>query len=449
MFTYNSSNKIFQLFAIFTFAFASSCTLQSRISKSADALLLNDPDMRKAHVGISIYDPSTKKYLFTNNNESNFIPASTTKIFTLYAGMKYLGDSITGAFYKKENDTLFLVPNADPTFLSENYTTHPLLEKIKKNEGAICFVFPTDSVDPYGPGWAWDDQQERYMAQRSVMPVYENQLSLIYGKRKAEDSVYHLVQMNTEVPGFSHSINYSSNKSKIQREIGGNHFTSTLSQNENEISFKMPFETFGNKAAMRTLENLSYHKPSFRFVSDIPYREFLPLSSQKSDSVFSIMMHESDNFYAEQLLLMIAGARFGKMNPKALIDSLLQHEFKNLPQQPRWVDGSGLSRYNLFSPNDEIYVLNKLMNEFGAERLESIFPTGGEGTMKNVFTEESGSVFAKTGSLGNTFCIAGWMYNRDRKRILFSVMINQHIGKNKAMREAVESFIKKVQTIVR
>jgi D-alanyl-D-alanine carboxypeptidase/D-alanyl-D-alanine-endopeptidase (penicillin-binding protein 4) len=79
----------------FLFLVATSCTMQARIGKSANTMLLNAPEIKKAHIGISIYDPSSKKYLFTNNSESNFIPASTTKLFTLFAGMKYLGDSLT------------------------------------------------------------------------------------------------------------------------------------------------------------------------------------------------------------------------------------------------------------------------------------------------------------------------------------------------------------------
>lgn len=432
----------------FLMLFATSCSMQARIGKSANRILLNAPEIKKAHIGISIYDPSSKKYLFTNNSESNFIPASTTKLFTLYTGMKYLGDSLIGAYYRQIKDTFFLVPNADPSFMSEKFSVHPLLEMIKKNESSICLVFPSDSIEPYGPGWAWDDQQESYMAQRTIMPVYENQLKLIYSKKNNNDSNYRLVQMNTEVPGFSQTNTYGLSRNYIQRKLGTNQITTTLIRKENEIIFNIPFETFGNKAAIQTLENLSYRKPSISVESDILYGNYLPLYSQSSDSVFSIMMHQSDNFFAEQLLLMIAQSRLGKMHEKALIDTLLQNDFQDIPQKPIWVDGSGLSRYNLFSPNDEIYILDKLIHEFGTERLEQIFPTGGEGTMKNLFNKEAGFIFAKTGSFGNTFCISGWMYNADKKPILFSVMVNQYIGKNKVLREAVESFLQNVRTII-
>ena len=66
-----------------------------------------------------------------------------------------------------------------------------------------------------------------------------------------------------------------------------------------------------------------------------------------TDSLLKIMMRRSDNFFAEQVLLMGAQQLLGKMDDAAFIDSLLKNDFAGLPQKMRWVDGSGLSRYNL------------------------------------------------------------------------------------------------------
>ena len=118
------------------------------------------------------------------------------------------------------------------------------------------------------------------------------------------------------------------------------------------------------------------------------------------------MMHNSDNFFAEQTLLMASNERLGYMNDEAIIDTLLSTDLKDIPQKPKWVDGSGLSRYNLFTPQDFIYILNKMKNEFGLERLKTILPTGNTGTLKNYYVTDSSFVFAKTGSLSNTLLSA-------------------------------------------
>ena len=70
------------------------------------------------------------------------------------------------------------------------------------------------------------------------------------------------------------------------------------------------------------------------------------------------MMQESDNFLAEQLLLLASSTLSDTLNTKTAIEYMLNNHLKDLKQQPRWVDGSGLSRYNLFSPEAIVYVLN-------------------------------------------------------------------------------------------
>ena len=44
-----------------------------------------------------------------------------------------------------------------------------------------------------------------------------------------------------------------------------------------------------------------------------------------------------------------------------------------------------LSRYNLFTPQDLVSILNKMKNEFGMERVKGLFPTGGQGTLANYY----------------------------------------------------------------
>jgi D-alanyl-D-alanine carboxypeptidase/D-alanyl-D-alanine-endopeptidase (penicillin-binding protein 4) len=130
------------------------------------------------------------------------------------------------------------------------------------------------------------------------------------------------------------------------------------------------------------------------------------------------------------------------MNDEKIIDTLLKTDFKDLPQKPRWVDGSGLSRYNLFSPKDLVFILNKMKNDFGMERIKKIFPGGNEGTLKNYYIPEMGSIFAKTGSLSGVVTISGFLYTRKSKLLIFSVLVNNHNASGTAVRRAVEKFIR-------
>ncbi len=79
-------------------------------------------------------------------------------------------------------------------------------------------------------------------------------------------------------------------------------------------------------------------------------------------------------------LLMAGNEWLGKMNDGGIIDTLLNGDLQGLPQRPIWVDGSGLSRNDLFTPQDFVWLLNKMSQEFGLSRMKGILPTGGKGT---------------------------------------------------------------------
>ena len=153
------------------------------------------------------------------------------------------------------------------------------------------------------------------------------------------------------------------------------------------------------------------------------------------------MMHRSDNFFAEQTLLMAANTKLGMMNEEAMINYLLKNDLNELPQKPKWVDGSGLSRYNLFTPQSFVCVLNKLKNEFGLERIKNLLPTGGEGTLRNMFLNEKGFVFAKTGALSNNTSLSGYIITKKNKLLIFSLQANHFLAAATPVRLAFERFI--------
>jgi D-alanyl-D-alanine carboxypeptidase/D-alanyl-D-alanine-endopeptidase (penicillin-binding protein 4) len=170
--------------------------------------------------------------------------------------------------------------------------------------------------------------------------------------------------------------------------------------------------------------------------------------TQPTDSLLKPMMHRSDNFFAEQSLLMVSNEHLGYMNDAKIIDTLLKTDFKDLPQKPRWADGSGLSRYNLFTPQDFVTILNKIKNEFGMERVKTIFPTGGEGTISSYYKADSGYIYAKTGTLSGVVAFSGFLYTKKGKLLIFSTLVNNHQASATEVRRSVERFIQKLRQMM-
>ena len=148
--------------------------------------------------------------------------------------------------------------------------------------------------------------------------------------------------------------------------------------------------------------------------------------SQKSDDVYREMMENSDNFLAEHLLILASSTLSGKLNSGQVIEFSKKNFLKDLKQQPEWFDGSGLSRYNLFTPFSFVQVLEKMYNEFPENRLQSIFPVGGKtGTIKNRYKDSASPyIYAKTGTLNNNVTLSGYLKTKSGRTLIFSLLNN-------------------------
>jgi D-alanyl-D-alanine carboxypeptidase/D-alanyl-D-alanine-endopeptidase (penicillin-binding protein 4) len=122
---------------------------------------------------------------------------------------------------------------------------------------------------------------------------------------------------------------------------------------------------------------------------------------------------------------------------------LLANDLSDLAQKPNWVDGSGLSRYNLFTPENFTSILHKMYKAYSFERLQNIFPTGGEvgGTLSSNYKNLNGKIFAKTGTLSGQVALSGYLITKKGKTLIFSVLVNNHTTTASNVRKAVEQFI--------
>ena len=86
-----------------------------------------------------------------------------------------------------------------------------------------------------------------------------------------------------------------------------------------------------------------------------------------------------------------------------------------------------------------------MKNEFGMNRIKTIFPTGGTGTLSNYYKNDSGYIFAKTGSLSGVVALSGFLYTKKNKLLIFSVLINNHHSSSTMIRKAIESFLLRIR----
>lgn len=137
----------------------------------------------------------------------------------------------------------------------------------------------------------------------------------------------------------------------------------------------------------------------------------------------------SRNIVAEQVLRTVAADATGEPGSTragcdisgALLDSLV-------PGTTGWqlADGSGLSRLNLLTPEQLVYVFSSGASslEFGVEFLASFPVNGVDGTLANRMRDlPPGTFRGKTGSLNDTCTIAGILTSQSGRRVALAVFL--------------------------
>lgn len=393
------------LILITAIIFLTSC----RTGKLSRAVNSGDPAL---FTGVLVTDTRTGKTLFSQYDEKPFVPASNTKILTLYACLSTLGDSIPAFRYFTRHDTLFLLGTGDPTLLHPDFPESAALPLLK---AAKAIVVSDQNVQqtPYGAGWAWDDYNDYYQAELSSLPVYGN--------------VVRAIPQNGSLtlrPGYFPLKDSLLTTGNVIREQEKNEFYHNPAAKRNgNFQQEIPFRTGFDLTARLLADTLKVPVIHRHFEITEPLKTAY---SQPLDTVLRKMMQQSDNLLAEQLLLLAGSTLSDTVSSAVSIRHLSRLLLNDLDLSYRWRDGSGLSRYNLFSPRIMVHVLNKMYRSYPQERLFSLMSVGGKaGTLRNKYkTSVTPYVFAKTGSMSGVYNESGFLLSRSGRLLTYSVMKN-------------------------
>jgi D-alanyl-D-alanine carboxypeptidase/D-alanyl-D-alanine-endopeptidase (penicillin-binding protein 4) len=422
----------------FTGILFSACGVSRQLQQSAQTTVLSDPSLQTAHVGISIYEPATGKWWYNYQSDKYFVPASNTKILTAYAAMKYLGDSLVGLEYALNDSVIIFRGTGEPTLLHSDFRHQPVLSFLKNEKRRLAITEAAFDANRWGSGWSVSDIDASYAPERSELPVHEN-LTRIFRRNDSIVSIPSAMRSQIAVPA---PINW---QVSFERPSLNENVFRTIQSSQTFTSQVIPFITGNYMSAwvllMGTLQKNILHIPR----SATATLTWQKLASRPTDSLLKPLLHRSDNFFAEQTLLMVSNKVLGFMNDAKIIDTLLKTDMADLPHKPRWADGSGLSRYNLFSPRDFVAILSKMKTEFGMDRIREIFPTGNEGTLVNYYKRDSTFLYAKTGTLSGVVALSGYMTTVKGRELIFSVLVNNHQSTSVRVRRAVEAFLQKLR----
>ncbi|MEQ9091104.1 MAG: D-alanyl-D-alanine carboxypeptidase [Balneola sp.] len=398
------------------------------------AQIFEDSDtFRKTITGFMLYDPEIDSTIYAENENKYMIPASNTKLFTYYAGLNVLGDRIPALKYTIKGDSLIFWGTGDPSFLHPDFGTDDVYNFLSSFEGNLYFSDSNFNDDNLGPGWSWADYNSYYSAEKSPLPIYGNvarvTIEHIEEYHLAKENGEYLINPKIFNKYIDEGVLSDNGRFVLERDRVGNEFEYAFTSDTSRYETDKPFHYSPQlivELLSDTLNKSVEYLPKAKLSSDHEM-----IYSMESDSLFKKMLLPSDNLLAEQIMLMISGVVGDELNSSSGIRYVKDNFLSDLPDEANWRDGSGLSRYNLFTPRSMVGLLEKLDKKVEETQLLDALPQGGkQGTIRRLYANKDGGapyVFAKTGTLSNNHCLSGYVITKTGKKLIFSFMNNNYV----------------------
>ena len=394
--------------------FFSSSLFSQISSKKIDKWISSNDDLNGSVVSIAVKRIDKEKKIVGSGIDTYMTPASNVKISTVL-GSIYYGDSIPIINYKVLNDTLKISPTGYPLLLHPKYRDKDLAKFIKGFKHIIYHV-PKIDLNKYGPGWAWDDYNSYYQAERSEMPIYGNVIQVIKNS-KGEIEI---------TPNIYKIIFDFEQKNKILRSETENKFFINPSLIKFGDTIYSPFIT----SIKNTTSLLKNALEKTVELNKDELKNYNVLNSSQVDDIYSAILKDSDNLISESIAANISL----RLNDTISVDKGVRL-IQNISKQKELFDGSGLSRYNLVTPKSVVSSLNDIYNLIGFDRIKKIFPEN------YIIQNEKHFVWGKTGTLRNNHNYSGYIVTDKNRRYIFSIMINHFTNDLSKIKGAIVDFL--------
>jgi D-alanyl-D-alanine carboxypeptidase/D-alanyl-D-alanine-endopeptidase (penicillin-binding protein 4) len=406
-------------------------------------MVTESPVFNRGFAGFALFDPAAHQFWFSHRADQYFTPASNTKLLTFFAASNLLRDSLPLLFYQDRGDTLQCWGTGYPLLLHPDFSEVDSLWRWLRGreEKVILFSAANWRDERFGPGWSWDDFPYGYQMEKAPLPLYGN--AVRFSKQERLDSLLlqpaYFRQALVYEPTAAYTVSRLEDRNLFTfgpRAVASRRF-------ERSIPFRY-YPLLATQLLSDTLGRtvLLNHEPL------PPPRQRQLLRQALPDTLYRRLLHDSDNFLAEQLLLLCSAERYGHLDSEQLLDYARDTLLRGLPEPIDWVDGSGLSRYNQFTPRSIVLILDQLHGLYPLDRLLSLFPAGGRsGTIANWYKGPGNIpyVFAKTGTLRHVHCLSGYLRTRSDRLLIFSFMINNYPGQLKDLKEEVQRVLEWVR----
>jgi len=420
----------------------------SRTDKREILSFISSSAKKNGTLGIVVRAADTGETVFRYNSEKSFIPASNNKILSSVAALSLLGKDFRfrtefylggGIHGNVAHGGLYVKGFGDPTIDLEKLEL--IAGRIKnlgvsRIDGGILLDGSYFDETYYGEGWDPEWVGEAFCPPVAAISFNYNSAKIKVSASRAGMPAYVSAEPKEFPFAIKSRVLTSRRRSGVMAEFGSRNqirlsgYVSSRRKRETlEMSVPDPFFYFG-EMLRATLEKKGVRVDGRVRRARVPKWAGAVFThySEPLGVVIREYNKESVNIIGESLVKVL-GARFMKEPGSWKTGTYVIRDYLagvGVSGDVSVVDGSGLSRMNRVSPGDLAEVLLRAYKnpEISKEFLESLPVAGVDGTLEKRFYELKGRVYAKTGYLEGARSLSGYVFARDGRTYVFSIISN-------------------------
>lgn len=470
------------------------------LTEKIEALAAASPAITRGHWGASILNLGTGEVVYTRNENSFFVPASNTKLFSSALALLRLGSEHRQLTRLVANQALAangilagdlrLVGGGDTTmsgrpipYDAKARFTDPLAslddlaeqawqKGLRRVEGGIVGDDSAYVWEPFPDGWSQDDTKFSYGAPVSALMLHDNTFTIrVQGGAQAGDPArvtitpspgYWTIEsrIRTTAPPLA-----AGGGIRMEREPGSRQIElwgSVAPNRTRELSLAVDdpaaYAAFAMRQALirrgiavnggtavRHKHPLMIPALASAAPADPGEVEFARRTSPPLLEALRVIGKVSHNLAAEAVMLEVARVRGRVPTREAAVEELklFLEESGSPTEDYRFEDASGLSRLTLVTPNAIVRLLRFMHGSNYKEAFRSLLPQGGlDGTLDDRFRRLRGAtILAKTGTLSHTSALGGLIERPDAEPLAFSVIVNNANARGVVLRDFIDKLV--------
>ncbi len=401
-------------------------------------------------IALMVYDLTNDTTLYAYREKVMCRPASVQKVITSVTALSSLGADYKfntklrtqGTVGKDSvlNGNLYLVGGLDPAF--NEHELRSMVNDLKKagvkriNGTLYADVSIMDSTY-WATGWCWDDAPASFQPYISPLMVHQGFVGIeVLPTTKGEAPKVNIYPANNHIQVVNKAITQDNT-------LGPLSITRDWMNNDNTIVVD------GNCRRRQSTDLSVVGSADFTFAlfrqyldeAGISYGKYawgncpvmardISVVSHDLPSVIKEALKESNNLFAEAMFLQTGRLQYTKgirfQDAAKYLQNFVSRKFGMFSATFNIVDGSGLSMYDLCSPQFMVDMLSLIYRDKDLYQImyKSLPISGVDGTLKTRMSGKTtlNKVHAKTGSLTGTCSLAGYIHTADGRDLAFCIM---------------------------